>query len=63
MVTRTIDALENLYPRLSAGGFVIVDDYGADGACRQAVIDYRRKHRIDETIHQIDWSGVYWRKQ
>src|SRR5437660_5508725 len=37
----TIQALEGLYDRLSAGGYVIVDDYGNMASCRQAVHDFR----------------------
>ena len=58
----TIIALDNLYPKLSAGGFAIIDDYGAISACAKAVTDYRRQHGIEDEIKQIDWSGVYWRK-
>ena len=40
-------ALESLYPGLSAGGYLIVDDYGLIEECRRAVDDYRRQHGID----------------
>ena len=62
MYESTIVALDALYPRLAPGGFLIVDDYGAVPACRQAVHDYRAKHGIAEEIVRIDWAGVYWRK-
>ena len=62
MYESTIVALDALYPRLRPGGFLIVDDYGAVPACRQAVQDYRAKHGIAEEIVEIDWAGVYWRK-
>ena len=58
----TTDALTALYPKLAPGGFLIVDDYGAIGACRAAVQDYRREHGVRDEIHEIDWTGVYWRK-
>jgi hypothetical protein len=58
----TMDALVNLYPRLSPGGFLIVDDYHSIEACAKAVHDYREMHHIDEPISKIDWTGVYWRK-
>lgn len=58
----TMEALVSLYPKLMPGGYVIVDDYGAVGACRQAVTDYRRQHGITEEIHAIDWTGIYWRR-
>ncbi|GAA3961033.1 TylF/MycF family methyltransferase [Actinomadura viridis] len=58
----TYDALEHLHPKVSPGGFVIVDDYHAWDVCAKAVHDYRRAHGIDDPIVDIDWSGVYWRK-
>jgi O-methyltransferase len=59
----TMDALEPLYPKLSTGGFAIIDDYGAVEGCRAAVEDYRARHDITEPIERIDWTGVYWRKE
>ncbi len=58
----TIQALDALYPRLSPGGFCIVDDYQAVKACEQAVTDYRSKHGITAEIVDIDGTGVLWRK-
>jgi O-methyltransferase len=57
----TIQALDGLYPRLSPGGFCIIDDYQLP-YCRQAVADYRDKHGITSEIVDIDGSGVLWRK-
>ncbi len=58
----TMDALNNLYPKLSVGGYVIVDDYGAVPVCAQAVTEFRKKHGIEDPIYAIDWTGVYWQK-
>lgn len=58
----THDALVALYPKLSPGGFLIVDDYGHLEPCRAAVTDYRARHGIDEAIVPIDHSGVFWRR-
>ena len=58
----TWDALDALYPKVSAGGFVIIDDYHAVRACRQAVDDYRRRHGISAALQEIDWTGVFWQK-
>jgi O-methyltransferase len=58
----TIQALDALYPRLSPGGFCIIDDYHPIKACRQAVTDYRAKHGISAEIVDIDGNGVLWRK-
>ena len=58
----TILALDGLYGKLSAGGFVIVDDYNNVAACRQAVDDFRTEHGIRDAIQPIDWGGVFWRR-
>jgi len=62
MYESTMDALINLYPKVSTGGYIIVDDYGYIESCRKAVQDYRSKHNILDEIKTIDWSGVYWKK-
>jgi hypothetical protein len=58
----TYVALESLCPKLSPGGFVIIDDYGGMPPCRQAVEDYRAKAGIDAPLTEIDWTGVFWQK-
>lgn len=60
MYESTIIALESLYPKVSAGGFVVIDDYGALPVCRSAVSDFRRAHGIDAPITPVDWTGAYW---
>jgi len=62
MYESTMDGLSNLYPKLSPGGFVIIDDYGCIDSCRQAVHEYRERNGIGEEIHRIDWTGAYWRR-
>jgi hypothetical protein len=61
MYSSTMDILNNLYSKMSAGGFVIIDDYGSVSACRTAVDEFRTTHGIHAPIHQIDSTGVYWR--
>lgn len=58
----TLDALTHLYPKLSNGGFVIIDDFHIS-SCRQAVEDYRTTHAIDEPIEDIDSFGAFWRRK
>jgi O-methyltransferase len=58
----TIQALDALYPRLSPGGFCIIDDYHVMKPCEQAVTDYRAKHGVSGEIVEIDGTGVLWRK-
>ena len=61
MYGSTMEALSNLYPKLSSGGFCIIDDYALRG-CRLAVDNYRTKSGIDAELQLIDYSGRYWRK-
>ncbi len=62
MYESTIQAIEVLYPKLSPGGYLIVDDYGAINACRKAITDYRQAHGINEEIVEVDWTGHFWKK-
>lgn len=56
-------ALESLYPGLSVGGYVVIDDYQLISECRQAVDDYRAECGIDEPIEKIDDNAARWRRQ
>lgn len=61
MYGSTVEALDALYPKLSPGGFVIVDDYALPGA-HAAVDDFRREHAIGDPLQEIDWTGAFWRR-
>ena len=63
LYSSTMDALNALYPKVSAGGFVIVDDYGSWPACKRAVDEYIATHRIQADLQTIDADGVFWRVQ
>jgi O-methyltransferase len=62
MYESTMLALSTLYPKVSVGGFLIVDDYGALPNCRLAVEDFRSSQGITDPIVIVDWTGAYWRK-
>ena len=59
----TYDALQALYPKLSVGGYTIVDDYGTFVECRQAVHDYLEAINTEVSIQHIDDEAVFWQKQ
>lgn len=61
LYSSTMDALRNLYHRVSPGGYVIVDDYYSWDSCRRAVDEFLKEHRLHADIRRIDWSGAYWR--
>ncbi len=47
--------LEHLYPRLSKGGVLIIDDYGHFEGARRAVDDYFHDQPV--LLNRIDWTG------
>ncbi|MBA2522057.1 MAG: class I SAM-dependent methyltransferase [Solirubrobacterales bacterium] len=55
--------LESLYPALSVGGYLVIDDYLLIDECKDAVDDFRRAHGITEPIEEVDWNGVKWRRE
>jgi len=59
-VTQT---LQYMYPKVSVGGYIILDDYGALPPAKKAVNDYRKAHGITTPIERIDYTGVFWRKE
>jgi O-methyltransferase len=61
MYESTIDALTYLYPKLSRGGYAIIDDYAIPG-CQAAVKDYRSTHQIKEPLVSIDHYAKFWQR-
>ena len=49
--------LEHLYPRLSPGGVLIIDDYGHWAGCRQAVDEYFASRKLHALLHRVDYTG------
>ncbi len=58
----TMDGLKSLYPKLSAGGYVIIDDYNSIPAAKQATDDFRKEYGITEELIRVDWTAVYWKR-
>ena len=50
----TLVELKKLYPRLSKGGILIIDDYGYWRGARKAVDEYFKDKKI--LMHRIDFS-------
>ncbi|MGH6951531.1 MAG: TylF/MycF/NovP-related O-methyltransferase [Vitreimonas sp.] len=55
------ESLLHLYPLLSPGGVIIVDDWHLVG-CRAAVLNYRARHSVDEEIQTCE-GNAYWVKR
>ena len=54
--------LEHLYPRLSSGGIIILDDYYCWDGCKKATDEYRAHHHINAPLIQVDNDCCYWIK-
>lgn len=61
MYESTMDALVNLYDKLSVGGFCIIDDYILPN-CKAAVDEFRARRGIKDPLVTIDGSSCYWRR-
>lgn len=61
MYGSTMDALKLLYPKLSIGGYVVIDDYQIPN-CRAAVDAFRQAHGIDDELIPVDRAIVYWQR-
>jgi hypothetical protein len=53
----TSHELEHLYPRLSPGGVLIIDDYGHWAGCRQAVDEYFASRKLHALLNRVDYTG------
>lgn len=58
----TRDAIETLYPKLSVGGYLIVDDYNLPLGCKKAIHEYRDKYQIHDPMIKINKQAIFWRK-
>jgi O-methyltransferase len=62
MYESTMDSLNCLYQRLSAGGYCIIDDFNAIAACKKAVMEFRASNGINDEIKVIDQDAIFWQK-
>ncbi len=53
----TYHEMVHLYPRLSPGGVLIIDDYGHWQGARKAVDQYLAENGLDLYLHRIDYTG------
>jgi len=55
----TMVCLENLYPKVSENGLIIIDDYYAWDGCSRAVHDYLSKNNLPLRISQTNHGVCY----
>lgn len=49
--------LENLYPRLTSGGVLVLDDYGHWAGVRKSVDEYLSEHGVKAMLQRLDYAG------
>ncbi len=54
--------LDHLFPLVSPGGFVILDDYGGYPGCKRAFEEYLDEHELRVQLHIVDDYGAWFRK-
>ena len=53
----TIHEMEHLYPRMTPGGVLLIDDYGHFMGCKRAVDEYIEKNQRALLLNRIDFTG------
>jgi O-methyltransferase len=53
----TAHEMEHLYPRISPGGVLLIDDYGHFQGSKKAVDEYIADHGLHLLLHRIDFTG------
>lgn len=54
--------LENLYDKVSSGGFIILDDYYFWEGCKKATDEFISSRKLEVKLVRTDFSGVYFVK-
>lgn len=55
----TMQCLNFLYPKVSKGGLIIVDDYYTWDGCSRAIHDYLSTHKLTDKIYQLNQCNCY----
>jgi hypothetical protein len=53
----TLHELNHLYPLLTEGGVLIIDDYGHWQGAKKAVDEYIEKNKLKILLNRIDYTG------
>ena len=55
----TMQCLDNLYPFITKGGVIIIDDYYTWDGCRKAVYDFLSKNKLADKIFSSEHGVCY----
>lgn len=62
MYMSTMDILNNLYDKVSKGGYILIDDYTDLPNCKRAIHDFRDSRGITDEIKMMPFTGAWWKK-
>lgn len=62
MYESTMDVLFNIFEFIPIGGIIVFDDFFTVPEESQAAVQFWELHGLEENFHDIDGSGVWWRK-
>jgi O-methyltransferase len=62
MYESTMQALDHLYDKVAANGWIVIDDYELVPACKAAVDDFLAARSVTPDLFPIDGVGVFFRK-
>jgi O-methyltransferase len=57
-----LQALRALYPVVSDGGFVVLDDFGHWEGTRKAFYAFCREHEIAPLLERVGYTQAFWQK-
>lgn len=58
----TMFCLDQLYDKISVGGYIVIDDYGDYVPCKKAIDDFRKKRLIEDPFFYTDYTEIWWKK-
>lgn len=58
----TLDIFNNLYDNVVSLGMIQIDDYGHWEGCKKAIHEFEKLKQESFRLHQIDYTGVWFRK-
>ena len=61
MYGSTMEVLENLYYKVSVGGYIICDDYALPGA-KMAIDEFKENYGIKNPLVKVNETIYYWQK-
>jgi len=62
LYSSTMECLTCLYPLVSPGGFIVIDDFGSFPGCNEATLEFRKNNNITSPLHPVERTATWWKK-